>query len=689
MVKSLCGVLMMTITIIAFVPFAKEEEYPIYAITGEGNSSTISAELTEILKNQIKNSANKIYILGNLHMTVLQSEDIDRDANSNIPLPLPSNIGDIGSDHPRILMVVKDNAAISSAESNLVTYQPSNVIQSTKNHKASKSDNIAVNCTNNISSFYYNESNISDSILANMKKIERLGNYSFGINNDIVYYLTYTHKLLKLINISEIEKGSNHLRLLAIKNFWPITQMGKIPKLLLYCKQAGSFYFYIYDVKDIHDYTFTLAYNDSLTFATPVSIRQATMYDNNIYYSEDGKGISQWNMGSNVITNIISLNTFDPITNYNIIDFVINEGATSNNPVAFCIVEHWGLFIYAINPKGSQRFLHPSLKKIDYFVNAIYGTIFIGVIVKQRRLNEEFFIEFLFASPSSKVKANKIFTGKNMDITSLYTPDLHYSYLYDKNSKSILIIRRGLVNKINFISYRFNVTRFEPKYIASVYDHKRNKPNLLLPSKDITYLLDNFSFPEHNVTCMFHNEGNYTLKLIQYTDACNSSIGNITAMSPINGCQKLMLFNIKVHGENKGYLRTAVEGWLIVVLILLCLVAFISMAMMTNCFKDNIFKLRNDRNKGNRAYCYNDIYAPSVEKDLKRGDSTMNEPLKESFGVPSGFNGGQFPSKFEHYIDQDSEIIPGTKSSYRSLKKSERLSNSELDSHSIIQIRKK
>lgn len=89
--------------------------------------------------------------------------------------------------------------------------------------------------------------------------------------------------------------------------------------------------------------------------------------------------------------------------------------------------------------------MHQSLKQIDYFVNAIYGTVFIGVLVEQRNNNEEFFIEFLFAFPTSKIKANKMLTGTRKNIIPFYTPDLFYTYLYDTIEKKMFIIRRGLL----------------------------------------------------------------------------------------------------------------------------------------------------------------------------------------------------------------------------------------------------
>lgn len=143
--------------IIALIPLIKGGEYPVYSIDGEGSSKTISNELDEILKNQIKNTNNKIYTLGNLYMTSLQSIDIVRDIDANISLSLPSNIGDLGSDHPRLLMALRNNMAVSSFNTRLDINQPKSIIQSTKDFKSSENyNNLTINCTNDISDFVYN-----------------------------------------------------------------------------------------------------------------------------------------------------------------------------------------------------------------------------------------------------------------------------------------------------------------------------------------------------------------------------------------------------------------------------------------------------------------------------------------------------------------------------------------------------
>lgn len=69
------------------------------------------------------------------------------------------------------------------------------------------------------------------------------------------------------------------------------------------------------------------------------------------------------------------------------LDFIVKEGFTPGHPVLFSVIKSWGLHLFDISTSNSQTFMHQSREQIDFFVNAIYGTVFIGVLVEQRNNN--------------------------------------------------------------------------------------------------------------------------------------------------------------------------------------------------------------------------------------------------------------------------------------------------------------
>ena len=241
-------------------------------------------------------------------------------------------------------------------------------------------------------------------------------------------------------------------------------------------------------------------------------------YDSNIYLSLEGKKkIFEYSIKHNLImTNTL---TYNEIEN-DIISFEVLENTI------YALEKKKGLIIF--NKRDSyiiNKLQFLDAFKIDYFLNPFTGYKFIGIYFNNNDdYFRDFFIELLVNNENSPL-INKVLLFpkyEKFSIDQILTFDYFFTYIYDKTNKYIIMIKRGSINKIPFVSYKisFEKNKNIPEIIFPI-SIKDNKMEIGFFEKNDFYIIEG-NFIESKLTCNFTKKGFYIIVFSQNSDFCNN-----------------------------------------------------------------------------------------------------------------------------------------------------------------------
>ena len=337
-------------------------------------------------------------------------------------------------------------------------------------------------------------------------------------------------------------------------------------------------------------------------------------YKENIFYSLKGeKKIKQ-----------ISINNTSKIIEYtnkeiqnDIISFVVLE------ETIYLIEKNKGMIIFdKINLKIRKRLNYEKAIKLDYFINAFNGNKFIGLYLNNSDNNySDFFIEFLIINEINPL-INKVLLYPDKikpTINQILTIDYFFTYIYDKNNKQIIIIKRGSLSNIPFVSFKIDLKEFKNNFDSQIFPiYFGNNESFISILDDKKYYLIKGKFVESNLTCNFKKVGIYNIIFLQNQDFCSSFSKNDNIHNSFLFCINILIYRYNVL-ENKN-----IKIHLIPIISILSLIVFILVLLY---YKYKKIKIVFDKN--NLDYLY--IESNSINNSKNSQNQFVGELESKSY----------------------------------------------------------
>ena len=169
-------------------------------------------------------------------------------------------------------------------------------------------------------------------------------------------------------------------------------------------------------------------------------------------------------------------------------------------------------------------------------------------------ISTEIYIELILLNNETNPCINKIVTAVNNNKSNLnsvlYASVNNFFLLYvNQHSRFISITREGLLHTVPSISSVYNISPYtidlnQQIQIMTVFSNSTSsmKVVLLMSNTNEMYSLTYVYRTEHNVICVFPQEGEYILTFIQNSEVCANSY----LLSDNTFCQKIMNYNITI-----------------------------------------------------------------------------------------------------------------------------------------------
>ena len=534
---------------------------------------------------------------------------------------------DFGTGYPLFFSLIKDtsnlgeNISISFSHSNNIFYSEL-VVNKKINHKNYDNFNpdLEVNCSFIEMTYDPNLEKIGE-IDFSFSKFEFFLKFTFGLSNGDVYYFIDYIKDKVLIERNDCQGYINNF-------FFSENNYNNNNK-------EGYLFFYISENKEICVYSLLFTDNSfKISFQKKINeinnnVLDIKIYDNYIYYSlKDNKSITRINI--NDINDKINYN-YSNIQN-DFISFIICE------ETIYAIEENKGLLIFdkEITNESFRSFNFTKAVKLDYFMNAFTGYKFIGLYLNNTdNINSDFFIEFILINEKYP-EINKALLypeKKKLIINQILTFDYFFTYIYDNLSKQLIMIKRGSLNRVPFISFKLslknrinfgiNIGQTINSFIFPIYHD--NKIHLGFLEDQFYYILKG-NFSNGNLICSFKNTGLFTLVFMQYSDFCVDFIND----NEDNYCKNLVTYRFSVLEKKKNNLTRN----LIIVLIVIIISAIIVILLLVRYRKrirEGKMTVSAKFNKNDRKHLYetkNDINNKNNFKNQNIGElKGSNEPF--------------------------------------------------------------
>jgi len=310
-------------------------------------------------------------------------------------------------------------------------------------------------------------------------------------------------------------------------------------------------------------------YTDSNNVKTVLKVKDFIIFNKTIYLLAQGFGLKILKLGSVQFLSIA-------ITETNLKD------SNFLKTIPLC-------FAYATANNGLE---HPHLKKLDYYYNPLTNYGYVGILVDSSETVPEFFIELIIQDNEEIPLVNKIFYSPTVVLADTFTTDTHWSFILDKSRKTLIILRRGLLNPISELTYNapltllinnLDLSTYVP--IVHIYDTGLQKLGIAFtsPSLGLSYL-NNFEFFDDELVCKFNDEDFYHVGFSSQT-----VIFDPDYIDKDKYCTLWIYNPIKVKEKVIPYLRTL--G--IILGILLTLIAMgitVTVLTCTKCCHKNCFE---------------------------------------------------------------------------------------------------
>lgn len=585
-----------------FQTFSFEWNPVITSIDKQGTSKITSWAVNII------NSINQ-FILPKTSLTISLTDTnlLHGDVSYPLTFNLTYNNGEFGVDGYKLILGLRggNTRILQDSEIAFNIYDSDSIIHSTPItntfQSAETARNATVICSYNYSHVTFQEEEIQESVNG-INKIIKIKNIAIFLKEGVLFRVQYLNNSMRMdkLNITEnnniktafgIEMfGSSKSYLAVVGNdkTLRIFAVNLITSDLLIYKRINNF-----DYNNIHKFGVLSGDEKIFLFSYDKGGLMEIIFDDNIETSPISTASS--------ICQIKSVSDSTP-EQKQITDFIILKNTI------YAISKDKGFIIFDINPKTknivyNKIFYHPRVFKIDVITNPFNGNMYLGVSLTQENPNEEFFIEFLLYEENNPI-VNKVFTSYDTTISTI--PFIQYdvfSSLFLSKTK-LYIIRRGMVNSVNFVSYVIPLkSLLSDSTIFFTLINPEDKYNqIIIGYSNYTYVIPKILFPPHVIKCNFQKEGIYSMRFLQSIDSCWSNMGKIARMFP---CKKIIDANYEIHAiiESKVVLKGLLfigPVFLVTLLILMCV-----LCKSTKCFKENKIKVINI-NKDEKDEIYQD-----------------------------------------------------------------------------------
>ena len=278
------------------------------------------------------------------------------------------------------------------------------------------------------------------------------------------------------------------------------------------------------------------------------------------------------------ILDVLKNNTKIINENENFLSLIVNE------KTFYALQEKKGILIY--NKTNFELYKTLNISNafyLDFIINPFNGIKYIGIYINNKNY-EEFFIELVLFDEFNP-NINKILTNFNVFIKSIVNFDNIFTYLLDSNNKKLIIIRRGLPNSINFLTYviPININISENVFLTFYYDNNNKydkKIYISFINDNKIYVFNKLNFHHDELKCNIKNSGFYSFYFSQEVDSCSNSLNYLSTISDLNNnnfkyCNKYTIYNISVINGLDRYLLFLIIFYSFISIFLFLIIIFI------------------------------------------------------------------------------------------------------------------
>ena len=278
------------------------------------------------------------------------------------------------------------------------------------------------------------------------------------------------------------------------------------------------------------------------------------------------------------ILDVLKNNTKIINENENFLSLIVNE------KTFYALQEKKGILIY--NKTNFELYKTLNISNafyLDFIINPFNGIKYIGIYINNKNY-EEFFIELVLFDEFNP-NVNKILTNFNVFIKSIVNFDNIFTYLLDSNNKKLIIIRRGLPNSINFLTYviPININISENVFLTFYYDNNNKydkKIYISFINDNKIYVFNKLNFHHDELKCNIKNSGFYSFYFSQEVDSCSNSLNYLSTISDLNNnnfkyCNKYTIYNISVINGLDRYLLFLIIFYSFISIFLFLIIIFI------------------------------------------------------------------------------------------------------------------
>jgi hypothetical protein len=533
--------------------------------------------------------------------------------NENSPISVTKQNGDIATDIGQLVDVSKDGKPLSIKDYYINYTYPISTNTIFENKKANTynklySDSYQVECE-----YVVNNVQFSGTVFSSAT-ITDYATYSFatfGIlsNQTGVYNILYSGNQISASYLDSLLEPSTPVdgwfMSIMMQKIWVINQVYEQNAMIVMQSVSRDLYFYnitltSQGVMSLHYHAYvnsTIFSTLNTTVVTSVGINKdhliiGTREEGLIVLNKDEKGWIIFKTITSIPSNLIP---YDPTKQpessgpdsmpVKVNDFLINQ------KTIYLIVIDFGLAIYDIRDYvysiAPYNFYHPAMIQIDFLNNPFTGNKYVGISLSNGGDVNEFFLE-LIMDDEFVPQLNKLFTTNSLaSFDNFFTPDLFFTYIYNKIDQTLIIIRRAMINTVDFELYKLDLSVFSnfilnKNPVVSIYDSNQGIHLPAILGNTQVLIFTRIVFPEDTLKCKFTYPGVFNVTLRLNGEVCKDSLDSpFTYMS----CQKSISFIYQVFGKDPtNYTAMIVCVVLVVVGVNGFLLGFI--LVKTKCCKD-------------------------------------------------------------------------------------------------------
>ena len=634
------------ISIILLIIFSKSicQIYTLYETSNE--NINYSNELLNLEKNKTYITSNNYYY------SDFQSDLIYVDQKINNTITFFQHNIDYSIGYPIIYSLFKDNKNLNKSNISIYyTYDKKNIFnpQRVNNKKVNLTSNDYI-VNEHIVNCSFSEMNYKTKMIqynVNVKSYNKFYfflQYTFGYVDGKVYYIKNNFNEDNEILFERTDCEG------IINDFFFSYKYGEK-------SNKGYLFFYISNNNTICIYSLFLDneknsliynYNNSINNIEN-SVLDIISYNDYIYYSIKGtKKIIQISISDT--STILNTYSYNNIKN-DFISFII-----LNNTI-YAIEDEIGLIIFnKTSPSVYHRkYNFEKAVKIDYFKNPFTGFEFIGLYLNNtNNIYSDFFIEFILTN-EFKPKINKAFLYpglKKPTINQVITFDYFFTYIHDMTNNQIIMIKRGSLNRIPFVSYKISINNrtnvaikigeIIPSYIFPIFIENNNIVIGFLEN-GFFYRIEG-EFIASNLTCFFDYDSLHQIIFFQYNDICYNY--NLTQE---NYCRNILVYNFNVLKiRDKHVKRNIFIAFFIFLGVSIIIIFFL--IKYKKRIKEGKMNINPQFKKNDRKYLYETVN--DINNKNNKKNQNVGEFGKENELLMNDINNNNFGGINEKFINQ-------------------------------------